>query len=63
MARLAPKELSLSDSEGNELQELINRHKTAQQIVIRAKIIILASLGKNNGEIARILDISLDMAG
>ncbi|MEH1843610.1 MAG: hypothetical protein V7L25_00975 [Nostoc sp.] len=63
MARLAPKELSLSDSEGNELQELINRHKTAQQIVIRAKIIILASLGKNNSEIARILDISLDMAG
>lgn len=62
MARLAPKELSLSDSERNELQELINRHKTPQQIVIRAKIIILASSGKNNGEIARILDISLDMA-
>lgn len=62
MARLAPKELSLSDSEQNELQELINRHKTPQQIVIRAKIIILASSGKNNGEIARILDISVDMA-
>lgn len=62
MARLAPKELSLSDSEQNELQELINRHKTPQQMVIRAKIIILASSGKNNGEIARILDISLDMA-
>lgn len=62
MARLAPKELSLSDSEQNELQELISRHKTPQQIVIRAKIIILASSGKNNGEIARILDISLDMA-
>jgi putative transposase len=39
MARLVPKELSLSDSEQNELQELINRHKTPQQIVIRAKII------------------------
>ncbi|MHC5676646.1 helix-turn-helix domain-containing protein [Nostoc sp.] len=62
MARLAPKELSLSDREQNELQELINGHKTAQQIVIRAKIILLASSGKNNGEIARILDISLDMA-
>ena len=61
MARLAAKELSLSDSEQNELQELINRHKTAQQIVIRATIILLASSGKNNGEIARILDISLDM--
>jgi putative transposase len=61
MARLAPKELSLSDSEQNELQELIKGHKTAQQIVIRAKIILLASSGKNNGEIARILEISLDM--
>ncbi|WP_042341274.1 helix-turn-helix domain-containing protein [Calothrix sp. PCC 7507] len=61
MARLAPKELSLSDSEQNELQELIKGHKTAQQIVIRAKIILLASSGRNNGEIARILEISLDM--
>lgn len=30
--------------------------------MLRAKIILLADLGKNNGEIARTLDISLDMA-
>lgn len=62
MARLAPKELNLNESERSELQQLINRHKAAQQLVRRAKIILLASEGKNHGEIARILDISIDMA-
>jgi putative transposase len=62
VARLAPKELNLSDDERSELQQLVNRHNTAQQIARRAKIIILASEGKNHGEIARTLDISLDMA-
>lgn len=62
MARLAPKVLNLNDGDRSELQQLINRHNTAQQIVLRAKIILLASEGKNHGEIARILDISLDMA-
>lgn len=62
MARLAPKELNLSDGERLELQQTIARHKTAQQIVLRAKIILLASEGKNHGEIARKLDISWDMA-
>jgi hypothetical protein len=49
-------------SERSDLQQLINRHKTAQQLVVRAKIILLASEGKNHGGIVRILDISLDMA-
>jgi putative transposase len=62
VARLTPKELNLSDGERSELQQLVNRHNTAQQIVLRAKIILLASEGKNHGEIARTLDISLDMA-
>jgi putative transposase len=47
MARLAPKVLNLSDSERLGLQQLINRHKTPQQIALRAKIILLASEGKN----------------
>jgi putative transposase len=62
VARLAPKQLNLSDSERLELQRLIDRHNTEQQIARRAKIILLASEGKNHAEIARILDISLDMA-
>lgn len=62
MARLAPKELKLSDGDRLELQQIINRYNTSQQIVLRAKIIILADEGKNHGEIARELKISLDMA-
>ena len=62
MARLAPKELKLNDGDRLELQQLVSRHNTPQQVVLRAKIILLASSGKNNGEIARPLDISLDMA-
>lgn len=62
MARLAPKALILSESEQNELQQLINKHNTPQQIALRAKIILLAGVGKNNREIARDLDVSRDMA-
>lgn len=62
MARLAPKKLKLSDGDRLELQQLVNRHNTPQQIVLRAKIILLGSEEKNHREIARTLDISLDMA-
>ena len=48
MARLAPKELNLSDCDRLELQQLVNRHNTAQQIVLRAKIILLALLGEES---------------
>ena len=62
MARLSPKVLELNDCERNELQQLLNRRSTSQQIALRAKIILLASEGKNHHEIAQTLDISLDMA-
>lgn len=62
MGRLTPKILDLSDSERNQLQQLINRHNTPQQIAIRAKIILMASEGQNHREIARNLDINRQMA-
>ena len=62
MARLAPKGLNLNDGERSERQQLVNRHNTTQQLVLRAKIILLASEGQNHGEIARTLDLSWDMA-
>ena len=58
MARLSPKILNLSDSQRHELQQLINRHNTPQQIALRAKIILMASDGKNNREIVRSFDIN-----
>ncbi|MBC1224997.1 helix-turn-helix domain-containing protein [Nostoc sp. UCD121] len=62
MARLAPKILNLSDSGREQLQKLINRHNTPQQIAIRAKIILMASEGQNHRQIARNLDINRQMA-
>ena len=57
-----PKILNLSDGERHQLQQLIKRHKTPQQIVLRAKIILMASDGQNHREIARSLEINRQMA-
>ena len=62
MARLAPKGLNLNDGDRLGRQQLVNRHNTTQQLVLRAKIILLASEGQNHGEIARTLDLSWDLA-
>lgn len=62
MPRLAPPPLHLNEEEREELQQLINRHRTAQQIALRGRIILLADEGKNHREIARQLKISRDMA-
>jgi len=62
MERLSPKMLNLSDEERHELQQLINRHNTPQQIALRAKIITMASDGQNHREIARNLEINRQTA-
>ena len=62
MARLAPTPLHLNETEREQLQQLVNRHNTPQQIAIRASIILLADEGQNHREIARTLNISRDMA-
>lgn len=62
MPRLAPLPLRLKEAEREQLQQLINRYSTPQQIAIRASIIILADEGQNHREIARSLNISRDMA-
>jgi putative transposase len=62
VAQLAPKSLTLSQCEREELEKLLNRRSTPQQIVLRAKIILLADEGSNNREIGRELNISRYMA-
>ena len=62
MPRLAPQALNLNETERQQLEQLINRHSTPQQIALRANIILLAHQGRNHREIARALDISRDMA-
>ncbi|MGK7875757.1 MAG: helix-turn-helix domain-containing protein [Xenococcaceae cyanobacterium] len=58
MAPLAPKSLTLSECERQELEKLLNRRSTPQQIALRAKIILLADQGNNNREIGRELNVS-----
>ena len=46
MPGLRPRPLNLTDSELEELNELINKHTTPQQIALRARIILLAEKGR-----------------
>lgn len=62
MPRLAPPPLQLVQAEREQLQQLVNRHSSPQQIALRASIILLADEGRNHREIARELNISRDMA-
>jgi len=62
LPKSAPKALHLAEGERQQLQQLVNRHSTAQQIAIRASIILLADAGRNHQEIGRELGISRDMA-
>jgi putative transposase len=55
-----PEALSLSDAERNELDLLVRRHSTAQQLALRGRIILMAGNGKNNSQIARELAVSVD---
>lgn len=62
MPPLAPKPLTLASDEREQLQQLVKGHNTAQQLALRARIILLADEGKNHWEIARALQISHQMA-
>lgn len=62
LPKLAPKSLSLDETEQQQLQQLVNRHSTPQQIALRAEIILLAGQRQNHREIARALNISREMA-
>ncbi len=56
-----PPMIDLAEGERHELERLARRHTTAQQLALRAKIVLAAAAGANNCQIARQLDVSLDM--
>ena len=62
MPRLQPEPLKLTSAERQTLEQLVNRHKTPQQLALRARIILLADEGLNHRAIGRKLGISRDMA-
>jgi transposase len=62
MPGMLPRPLHLEESERLELQRLVTRHKTPQQISRRAGIILRADEGQTHRQIGRELHISRDMA-
>ncbi len=56
-----PPPIELADAERQELERLVRRHSTPQQLALRAQIVLTAADGANNCQIARQLDVSLDM--
>jgi len=58
LPRLAPPPAALEPDEREQLQQLIKGHNTAQQLALRARIIMLADAGNNHRQIARTLHIS-----
>ena len=57
-----PPAINLSDAERQGLEKLIKAHSTEQQLVPRARIVLAASRGLNNAQIARELAITVDTA-
>jgi len=56
-----PPMIELAAPERQELERLVRRHTTPQQFALRARIVLAAADGANNCQIARQLDVSLDM--
>lgn len=57
-----PPIIELTNIERQELNNLLRRHSTPQQLALRARIVLLAANGLNNGQIVRELGVSRDMA-
>ena len=55
-----PTQIKLSEGEQQELEAVTRRHRSAQQLVLRARIVLLANDGKNNKQIAQALAITVD---
>ena len=55
-----PAAVELGEREQVELETLVRRHSTPQQIALRGRMILLAAEGKRNAQIARELSVSVD---
>lgn len=59
MPRLTAPEIQLSEKEEKSLKKLIVRHKTSQQIVKRARIVLAAAKGKSHRQIMKEVGVGL----
>ena len=56
-----PPAIDLTDELRQDLEALTRRHATPQQLALRARIVLAAADGMNNGQIARLVDVSVAM--
>ena len=54
-------EVKLSQKESRELEKLVSKHQTGQQMALRARIILAASSGQTNTAIAQKYEVKHDM--
>ena len=57
-----PPMITLTAEERQGLEALVRRHGTAQQLVLRARIILAAAAGQNNSQLARHLGVDVATA-
>jgi putative transposase len=57
-----PPTIVLQDAERAGLDQFVRRHTTAQQLALRARIVLAAAAGANNSQIARQEGVTLDTA-
>jgi putative transposase len=57
-----PPAVPLTAEEQQALEALVRGHRTAQQLALRARIILAAADGSNNSQIARHLGVDVDTA-
>jgi putative transposase len=55
-----PIRIELSDAERSELEQLLRRHTTSQQIAVRGRIVLAAATEANNSQIARQQAVNVD---
>lgn len=57
-----PQVIALTAEERTQLEALVRRHGTGQQLVLRARIILAAAAGQNNSQLARHLGVEVATA-
>ena len=58
-----PDRIRLSQQEREDLERLIRRHTTSQQLALRGRMIMAAAEGANNSQIARQLGVDYETVG
>ena len=56
-----PPAVNLGEAERHALEKQVKAHRAEQQIALRARIILTTSQGLNNAQIARELQVGIDM--